>query len=328
MGFKVIVDWVANHSSPDNNWVKTHPQFYVKDSAGNFVAPFDWTDVRKLNYANRELRDSMIAAMKFWLTETGIDGFRCDVAEEVPLDFWKECITELKKIKNVFMLAEGEKPGLHAAGFDETYAWSMMHFMQQLYKGERNVKQFDSLINAAIDSFPANAYRMYFTANHDENSWNGTEFEKYGDAFKTFAVFSQTMYQSVPLIYNGQEDMNKKRLKFFVKDTIHWSGKARLASFYKTLLTLRKSNVALAADASFKKLKNSADNAVYCFAREKDGHKVIVILNLSKQPQKFSISDASIDGEPMNIFMAVNEKVNTTHQFSIEPWGYVVYDYK
>ena len=328
MGFKVITDWVANHSAPDNNWMKTHPQFYIKDSAGNFVAPFDWTDVRKLNYANRELRDSMIAAMKFWLTETGIDGFRCDVAEEVPADFWKECITELKKVKNVFMLAEGEKPWLHNAGFDETYTWSMMHFMQQLYKGERNVKQFDSLINAGIDSFPANAYRMYFTANHDENSWNGTEFEKYGDAFKTFAVFTQTMYQSVPLIYNGQEDMNTKRLKFFVKDTIPWTGKARLASFYKTLLTLRKSNVALAADASFKKLKSSADNAVYCFAREKDGHKVIVILNLSKQPQKFSISDASIDGEPMNIFMGVNEKVNTTHQFSIEPWGYIVYDYK
>ena len=226
------------------------------------------------------------------------------------------------------MLAEGEKPWLHNAGFDETYTWSMMHFMQQLYKGERNVKQFDSLINTGIDSFPANAYRMYFTGNHDENSWNGTEFEKYGDAFKTFAVFSQTMYQSVPLIYNGQEDMNTKRLKFFVKDTIPWSGKARLASFYKTLLTLRKSNAALAADASFKKLKSSADNAVYCFAREKDGHKVIVILNLSKQPQKFSISDTSIDGEPMNIFMAVNEKVNTTHQFSIEPWGYIVYDYK
>ena len=328
MGFKVITDWVPNHSSPDNNWIKTHPDFYVKDSAGNFVAPFDWTDVRKLNYANRELRDSMIAAMKFWLTETGIDGFRCDVAEAVPADFWKECITELKKIKNVFMLAEGEKPWLHNAGFDETYTWSMMHFMQQLYKGERNVKQFDSLINAGIDSFPSNAYRMYFTANHDENSWNGTEFEKYGDAFKTFAVFSQTMYQSVPLIYNGQEDMNTKRLKFFVKDTIPWTDSFKLAAFYKTLLTLRKSNIALAADASFKKLKNSADNAVYCFAREKDGHKVVVILNLSKQPQQFSISDTSIDGEPMNIFMRVTEKVNSSHQFSIEPWGYIVYDYK
>ena len=328
LGFKVIVDWVANHSSPDNNWVKTHPQFYAKDSAGNLIPPFDWTDVRKLNYANRELRDSMIAAMKFWVTQTGIDGFRCDVADQVPTDFWKECITELKKIKNVFMLAEGEKAELHVAGFDETYTWSMMHFMQELYQGKKSVKQFDSLINAGIDSFPADACRLYFTSNHDENSWNGTEFEKYGDAYKTFAVFSQTMYQSIPLIYNGQEDMNKKRLKFFVKDTIPWTGEMDLAPFYKTLHALRKSNAGLAADASYKKLVSTAGSSIFAYQREKDGNKVVVILNLSKLPQKFSIKDASIAGEPLNIFMGVKEKVNAEHQFSIEQWGYIVYDYK
>lgn len=328
MGFKVITDWVANHSSPDNAWIKTHPQFYAKDSVGNLIAPFDWTDVRKLNYANRELRDSMMAAMKFWITETGIDGFRCDVAEEVPVDFWKTCIAELKKLKHVFMLAEGEKPALHEAGFDATYAWQNMHQMKELYKGEKTLKQFDSFLNAGISKFPANAMRVFFTSNHDENSWNGTEFEKYGDAYKAFAVFSQTMYQSIPLIYNGQEDMNKKRLKFFVKDTIPWEGAMDLAPFYKTLLTLRKTNTALAADASYKKLLSTADSSVFAYQREKDGQKVVVILNLSKQPQQFSIKDASITGEPLNIFMGVKEKVDDAHQFSLEQWGYIVYDYK
>jgi alpha-amylase len=328
MGFKVIVDWVANHSSPDNNWIKTHPQFYIKDSAGNFVPPFDWTDVRKLNYANRELRDSMIAAMKFWLTETGIDGFRCDVAEQVPTDFWKECITELKKVKNVFMLAEGEKPELHAAGFDETYTWSMMHFMEELYKGKKNVKQFDSLIKAGIDSFPANAYRMYFTSNHDENSWNGTEFEKYGDAFKTFAVFTQTMYQSVPLIYSGQEAMNKKRLKFFVKDTIAWTAEMGMATFYKTLLNLRRSNPALAAGASYKRLASSADSAIFAYQREQQGHKVVAILNLSKQPQKFTIKDDAVNGDPLNVFSTIKEKISSGKEYTLAPWGFTVYDYQ
>jgi alpha-amylase len=327
MGFKVIVDWVANHSSPDNNWIKTHPQFYVKDSVGNFIPPFDWTDVRKLNYANRELRDSMIAAMKFWLTETGIDGFRCDVAEQVPVDFWKECITELKKIKNVFMLAEGERPELHAAGFDETYTWSMMHLMEELYKGKKNVTQFDSLIKAGIDSFPANAYRLYFTANHDENSWNGTEFEKYGDAFKTFAVFTQTMYQSVPLIYNGQEAMHKKRLKFFVKDTIAWPAEMGMAPFYKTLLSLRKTNPALAAGASYKRLATSADSSIFAYKREQDGHKVIVILNLFKQSQNFTIKDDAVNGNPLNIFSALKEKISTSQEIRLQPWGFVVYAY-
>lgn len=328
MGFKVITDWVANHSAPDNHWMKAHPDFYAKDSLGKYIAPYDWTDVRKLNYANKELRDSMIDAMKFWVTETGIDGFRCDVADDVPMDFWKECITELRKSKHVFMLAEGKKLELYDAGFDETYAWDIMVAMTELYAGKKTVVQFDSLINADNLNYPKNGYRMFFTTNHDENSWNGTEFEKYGDAYKTFAVFSQTMYQSVPLIYNGQEDMNKKRLKFFVKDTIPWEGEMDMAPFYKTLLSLRKSNAALAADASYKKLVSTADSSIFAYLREKDGHKVAVILNLSKQPQKFSIKDASIAGEPLNLFLGTKEKVDTAHQFSIEQWGYIVYDYK
>jgi len=327
MGFKVITDWVANHTAPDNRWIQTHPQFYAKDSAGKLIAPFDWTDVRKLNYDNKELRDSMISAMKFWLTETGIDGFRCDVAEEVPVDFWKTCITELKKIKDVFMLAEGEKPELHIAGFDATYAWNNMHLMKQLYAGDKTLKQFDSANNASISRFPKNAYRLFFTSNHDENSWNGTEFEKYGDASRAFAVFTQTMYQSIPLIYNGQEDMNRKRLKFFVKDTIPWKGEMDLAPFYKTLLRLRKTNAALCADASFEKLTSTSDSAVYAYQREKDGQKVLVILNLSKQPQQFNITSASITGEPLNVFMGIPEKIDEAHQFSIEPWGYIVYSY-
>ncbi|MEO6253141.1 MAG: alpha-amylase family glycosyl hydrolase [Ferruginibacter sp.] len=328
MGFKVITDWVANHSAPDNHWMKAHPDFYAKDSAGKLIAPYDWTDVRKLNYANRELRDSMIDAMKFWVTETGIDGFRCDVADDVPIDFWAACIAELKKIKHVFMLAEGKNMELYDAGFDETYAWDIMHAMADVYSGKKTVLQFDSLINADIARYPKTAYRLFFTTNHDENSWNGTEFEKYGDAYKTFAVFTQTMYQSVPLIYNGQEDINKKRLKFFVKDTIPWEGEKEMAPFYKTMIGLRRSNAALAADAAYKKLTSTEDASVFAYQREKEGHKVLVILNLSKQAQKFTIKDASINGEPLNIFMGVKEKVSDTHEFSIEPWGYIVYDYR
>jgi alpha-amylase len=328
MGFKVITDWVANHSAPDNHWMKAHPDFYVKDSAGNTVAPYDWTDVRKLNYTNRELRDSMIDAMKFWVTQTGIDGFRCDVADDVPMDFWTACITELRKSKNIFMLAEGGKLELYGAGFDAIYAWDIMKAMAELYAGKRSVVQFDSLINADIALYPKTAYRMFFTTNHDENSWNGTEFEKYGDAYKTFAVFSQTMYQSVPLIYNGQEDLNKKRLKFFIKDTIAWDGKNEMAPFYKTMLGLRKSNPALAANASYKRLASSADTSVFAYQREMDGHKVLVVLNLSKQPQKFKISDDSINGDPLNVFSAAKEKLNASQEFNLQPWGFLLYDYQ
>ncbi len=328
MGFKIITDWVANHSSPDNVWIKAHPDFYAKDKEGKMIAQFDWTDTRKLNYDNRELRDSMIDVMKFWVRETDIDGFRCDVAEEVPVDFWKECIASLKKIKNVFMLAEGEKPELHLAGFDETFAWSVINAMTDVYKQKSNLSHLDSIINRNIQIFPKNAYRLYFTTNHDENSWNGTEFEKYGDAYKAFAVLTQTMYQSVPLIYSGQEVPNKKRLKFFIKDPIEWGTKFEMAPFYKTLLSLRKGNVALAADASYKKLLTANDVAIFAYLREKQGRKVAVILNLSNQPQRFTIKDKSVYGNVINVFSKKKESISSTHVYDMEPWGYVVYEYK
>ncbi|CAN5234588.1 alpha-amylase family glycosyl hydrolase [soil metagenome] len=326
MGFKVITDWVANHSSPDNPWITSHPDFYVKDSTGNFVAPFDWTDVRKLNYSNRELRDTMIEAMKFWLKETGTDGFRCDVAGEVPDDFWKTCITELKKVKNVFMLAEGETPGLHYAGFDATYTWSIMSPLTDVYAGRLTITGLDSILNKNISSYPVNAYRMYFTTNHDENSWNGTEFEKYGGAAKAFAVFSQTMYQSIPLIYNGQELPNTKRLKFFVKDPIEWNGNYAMASFYQTMLLLRKRNRALAADAAYKRLNTSNDANIFAYIREKAGKKVLVILNFSPQPHNLKVKDGG-SGLATNVFTRKKELINNRKIYTVKAWGFTVYEW-
>lgn len=327
LGFRVITDWVANHSAPDNPWIKSHPGFYVQDNEGNPVpANPDWTDTRKLNFGNRELRDSMIEAMKFWIKETGIDGFRCDVAGDVPADFWKECIGKLRKLKTIFMLAEGEKPELNAAGFDASYTWSVMRAMQDLYNRSITLSAFDSLINHNIAVFPKHAFRLYFTTNHDENSWNGTEFEKYGEAYKAFAVFSQTMFQSIPLIYSGQEIPNKKRLKFFVKDTLVWN-KYEMAPFYTRLLKLRSASPALAANASYKRLVTANDVAIFAYLREKAGRKVAVILNLSNQPQSFTIKEPVIYGSPLNVFSGIKENLSREHVYSTEPWGYIVYSY-
>jgi alpha-amylase len=327
LGFKVITDWVPNHTSPDNPWIKNHPDFYKRDSTGNTLYDADYSDTRNLNYANMELRDSMIAVMKYWIKETGIDGFRCDHVDPIPVDFWKRCIDSLKKLKNVFMLAESQNPEFHLAGFDATYGWAVMEGWIHFYAGKISLAQEDSIINNNIAAFPKNAYRVFFTTNHDWNSWEGTEFERYGDSYKAMAVFSQTFYQSLPLIYNGQEIPNKKRLKFFVKDPIVWNG-YKMAPFYSTLLHLRRKNPALAADASYKKLETGNDMAIFAYVREKAGHKIVVILNLSNEPQRFTIDDKSLTGNPLNIFMGVKEKVNPTHVFSLEQWGYIVYEYK
>ncbi len=326
LDFKVIIDWVPNHSSPDNPWVTTHPDFYQHDKNGKTVYDEDYTDTRNLDYSNMELRDSMISAMKFWITTTDIDGFRCDHVNPTPVDFWKECITDLRKIKPVFMLAESEKPEFHYAGFDATYAWNIMWETVAVAQGKASVQQLDSVINNNFTTFPKNAYRMYFTSNHDENSWNGTEFEKYGDANRALAVFSQTMYQSIPLIYSGQEEPNKRRLKFFTKDPIVW-GKYERAPFYSKLLHLRERNVALAADAAYKRLATANDDAIFSYIRQKGNKKVTVLINLSGQPQQFTIKEKEMYGTATELFSGSKQKLGRMTVYSLAPWDYRVYEY-
>jgi glycosidase len=327
MGFKVIIDWVPNHTGADHPWLKDHPDFYLKDSTGKAAVPFDWTDTRQLNYNNSEMQDSMIASMKYWLTESGIDGFRCDVAWNVPGPFWSKCISDLKKTKgDIFMLAEGDKPYLHPSGFDATYPWEMFHMMVRVAKGERPAFALDSVKNRFDTLYPSNALEMYFTSNHDENSWNKADYKTMPGAIHApFAVLTQTYYHSVPLVYSGQEEPFLDSLSFFYKDTINFRNFGR-QKFYKTLLDLRKNNAALASNASFKKIDLGDKAALYSYMREAGGKKVLVILNLSGKEQAVKVTDSTLFGKPYNVFMGTNETVDTK-EWKIEPWGYVIYVY-
>lgn len=327
MGFKVITDWVANHTGADNGWLTRHPDFFTKDKNGKIVSPFDWTDTRDLNFDNKELRDSMIDAMKYWIRESDIDGFRCDVAGEVPAEFWQQCITELRKTKDVFMLAEGDKGELHRAGFNASYPWDMFATLKDIAAGKKNALAIDTVLSRQDSTFPAGAVRMYFTSNHDENSWNKSDYGTFpGPEHAPFAVFTQTMRNSLPLIYSGQEEPVLRKIEFFEKDNMKF-GKYGRAPFYKTLLTLRKKTPALATDASFRKISAGDDKSLYAYVREKDRHKVLVILNLSSKEQAVNIKDPSLAGNPYNVFLYQKEPINPSHSFNLEPWGYVVYEY-
>ena len=269
MGFKVIIDWVANHTAADHYWLQSHPDFYVRDSITHkAVSPFDWTDARKLNYKNPELCDTMIATMEYWIKETHIDGFRCDVAFEVPKAFWTRCIAQLRKDKNIFMLAEASEPWIHEAGFDATYTWSDLNVMKDIVTGKLKATALDSSLNNTDRDFPKNALRMFFTSNHDENSWNKSDYGTMpGKSHAPFAVLTQTMKRSVPLIYTGQEEPHLDSISFFYKNTVSF-GKYARAAFYHKLLALRKRNEALAANASYTKLKSDADDKVFAYLRE------------------------------------------------------------
>ena len=330
MGMKVIIDWVPNHTAPDHPWVKNHPEFYIRDSVTGIPVHqpgTDWTDTRKLDFKNAQITDSMIAVMKYWVQETGIDGYRCDHAQGQGKDFWVKCNGELRKLnKNLLMLAEAEDPWVYDAGFNMSYGWKFFHKAVDVAAGRRPAHALDSILHYQDSVFNPRALYLYFTSNHDENSWNKADYGTMpGASHAPFAVLTQTMKQSVPLIYSGQEEPVLEPISFFAKDTITFNRLER-GNFYKTLLQLRRNNPALSANAGFKKLRTSNDAAIYAFEREKEGNKVLVILNLGKAPQEFTWQDQPSAREWNNIFSGTIEPLDKG--FGIEPWGYAVYELK
>ena len=304
LGFKIIIDWVANHTGNDNVWIDEHPDFFCYDESNQIIHPNGWEDVSKLNFDNQRMQAAMIDAMKFWIATCDIDGFRCDMAHLVPLEFWRKARTELEKYKmNLFWLAECEEANYHEV-FDATYTWKWMHATEEFYKRKNDLNSLFAVLQEYDQSFPEDAFRTYFTSNHDENSWNGTEYEKYGDAAKAFAVFSCT-WNGLPIIYSGQELPNYKRLQFFEKDQIEWVHKSELHDFYKTLLSLKKNNVALrAGDAAVTThlLGTTADKNILAFIRKNGNSEVLVLINFSKEKISFNTSDTNLTGKYTNVF--------------------------
>ena len=321
-GIYVILDWVANHTAWDHAWVKEHPEYYAKDKNGKMISPFDWTDVVKLDFNNQELRKTMVNEMKYWLTEANIDGFRCDVAGEVPTDFWDNATTELKKIKPIFMLAEAEKPELSKKAFDMAYGWEAYHIMNEIVQGKKTVNDWDNYITKIDTTWEKDDIMMNFTSNHDENSWSGTEYERMGDAVETFAALSFVI-PGMPLIYNGQEYDFNRRLKFFVKDSLT-TIKGKMFPIYEKLGKLKNENVALNGGknpASYKRIATSVDQNILAFEREKQGKKVIFVGNLTKTNQTFS---APIEGEFTDYISGTKVTFAKDQKLTFKPWEYKI----
>lgn len=326
MGMYVIIDWVANHTAWDNPWITEHPELYTTDSLDNIITPVrDWTDVADLNYDNKELWVEMIDALKFWVEECDIDGYRCDVAGMVPIEFWIEARSELKKIKSVFMLAEWDTPEVHLA-FDMTYDWNLHKILNGIAKNEKTVVDLTEHLKKNERDFPINAFRMQFTSNHDENSWNGTEFERLGDGVETFAVLT-CVIPDMPLVYTGQEAGNTKRLSFFDKDTVEWK-EYELFDIYSKLFQLKKNNKSLfngdrGGEMTF--LQGSNKENIFAFTRTSDKDKILAIFNLSDQSLVFELTGESLQGSYKNYFTGKLESFVSKETFKLNPWEYRIY---
>lgn len=321
-GFKVIIDWVANHTGWDHRWTTEHPDWYEKDSVTkDFKMASGMEDIIELDFSNPQLRRAMIDAMKFWVTETGIDGFRADLAFWVEVDFWQEAKKELDGVKPLFWLAELdplEKPE-YMDVFDAAYTWTWMHATKDFYAAPNDIQKLDSVLRQ-YEAAPG--MKAWFTTNHDENSWNGTEYEKYGSAAKAFAVMNAT-WKGVPLIYSGQELPNKKRLEFFEKDAIKWGENFELEGFYRTLFNLRSAHPALHAAVPVQRLATSADDQVLAYSRKKGEKEVVVVLNLSGKDLSFEWK-GDVGGGYRNVFSDTAIELAPAKQVQLGAWEYLV----
>jgi len=331
MGFKVIIDWVANHTGWDHVWTVTNPDYYKLDSETNdFKIASGMDDIIELNFKNPALRTAMIEAMRYWVEACDIDGFRCDLAFWVELEFWLEARTELEKTKTLFWLAEAD--GIDHAhyyqAFDAIYTWTWMHKTATFYKDHWAADSLKNILYHYNSIGDKDAIKLWFTSNHDENSWNGTEYEKYGEAAKAFAVHSFT-WNGIPLIYSGQELPNLKRLEFFEKDVIEWNGRYELHEFYQRLLKLRKSNPALRTgdDTVITHMVNATTNeSLVAYLRKKGESEVLVFLNMTRQEIQFTIEDEKINGFYLDVFSGVSVDLSVDKKIALEPWGYKVFE--
>lgn len=321
-GMYVILDWVANHTGWDHIWLKTNPEYYTKNEHGEIIHPqgTDWTDVADLNFDNHQMRADMLADMKYWIKEVNIDGYRCDMAAMVPHDFWKHTISELRKIKPIFMMAEAWEPELIKNGFEMVYSWDTHHKLNKIARGQENLANLDARMAYLETAYKPNGIVMNFLTNHDENSWNGSVKERMGNAAEAMLALTYCL-PGMPLIYSGQEYGMNKKLLFFEKDEIPKT-KGKEWKVLKKLGELKNNHIALNGG------KNPAaytrfylnNNEVFAFAREKEGKKITYIANFSPKEQTFT----SIAKGVYTNYIQAKEISILQETMTLQPWEYLI----
>ncbi|MCP9200950.1 alpha-amylase family glycosyl hydrolase [Gramella sp. GC03-9] len=329
-GMYVILDWVANHTGWDHKWLEEHPEWYTQNEKGEPVDPLNpatgeswgWTDVADLNYESEGLRKAMTEDMLFWVREHDIDGFRADVAGEVPTDFWENALAELEKIKPVFMLAESEDKDLFENAFDMGYNWEGHHIMNGLAQGKASAKEWDDYMKKIDTTYQEDDFLMNFVTNHDENSWNGTIRERMGDASEAMVAMSYTI-PGMPLIYSGMEYDMDKRLKFFEKDTIP-KNKGKMYPILEKLGELKNSNPALHGGkdaASYSDITTSNEEKILAFSREKNGEKLVYIANMDAGDTSFSME---LEGSFTNYMSGEKLEITKDQEMQLSGWDYMI----
>jgi len=329
----VILDWVANHTAFDNPWTTQHKDYYLLRKDGSISVPLDengketdWTDVAQLQFENHAVWRAMTSAMRWWVVNTGIDGFRQDHADGPPKAFWDFARASIDSVRaNLFWLAESEEPRLHV-DFEATYGWELHHLLNDIAQGKKSTAELDGYFASEAQRFPRGAYRMYFTSDHDENSWAGTEFERMGDDNRPAFVLCATAEQSFPLLYTGQEASMHKRLRFFEKDTVDWRDTSAVG-FYRALFQLKHRDTVVwngAFGGAQQKLQITGGDRLYAFTRSRGAHSIVVAVNFGDTAVHAAYSRLPRPGAYTDWFSRDRVKLGANGALDIPAHGYRV----
>ncbi len=329
LGLHLILDWVGNHTAWDNVLVKQHPEWYVRNWKGDLTPTpwWDWEDIIDLDYTKPALREYMTKAMLYWVKTADIDGYRCDAAGFVPLDFWNEARRQTDAVKPTFWLAEWQSRDMEARAFDMLYGWSWYDAVRAVTMGKKtDLSEIFTYYSWNEKFYPRDGMAMIFVSNHDKNAWEGTEFEQFGPGLDP-AIILSVVGEGMPLIYNGQEAGYNHRLKFFEKDPIVWKPSAE-GDLYKKLLALKTANSALWNahwGARMIPVVNSAPNQVLSFVRQNSKDKVVAVLNLSGQPQTVTFTDRLQDGHYTEYLTGKPADLNASTKLELKPWASMIF---
>ncbi|NVO19921.1 MAG: alpha-amylase [Bacteroidetes bacterium] len=281
----VILDWVANHTSWDNDWIK-NKNWYTQDGNGNIISPAgtNWQDVADLNYNNSEMRLAMIKAMKYWILTSNVDGYRCDAADFVPFMFWKQAIDSLRQIPNhkLIMLAEGARSDHFTAGFNLNFSWNFLNTSKDVFANKVSATAFYQTHFDEYSFVPAGCEKLRFTSNHDICAWDDTPLGLFGGIPASMSAFAVTAFMGgVPLIYNGQEVGCPVKLPYFSKSPIDWTLNPDMMMEYKWLMSVRSRHAAVHSGT----LSYYPDESIVAFRRKLDADEVVVFANTRSSNQ-------------------------------------------
>ncbi|MCU4155652.1 alpha-glucosidase C-terminal domain-containing protein [Carboxylicivirga sp. A043] len=319
----VIIDWVANHTAWDHSWMKDHPEWYTQDENGNPMPPegTNWSDVVDLDFNNHAMRAEMIESMKYWVREANIDGFRCDAADWVPVDFWRDAIYQLRKLqegRTLIMLAEGTEPKNLQAGFDMDYAWNFCDVLEGVFNNSQSTANlFQSHFNE-LEQIPAGKQKLRHNTNHDR-AMEHSPVTKYQSAEGALAAYVvSTTMGGVPLMYSSQEVAYPNAVDFFNYVAVDWSSNPELLNDYQALMSIYQQYDAFKNGV----LEPFENDDVLCFTRTYNLQQVLVIVNVRNNVSAIEMPDDWSGDQWINAF--TKENVNVTQTINLEPFQYLI----